>query len=176
MAILYHFHISIVVGGPWRVVIQSMLLWCIHPDVPTQILTCQRHGNAGPAVGAWSLAPSRSGESDTHELPTSLGWEKVPIRGPDMRLRGRTRSAAQHKLVGHKFAVILPERARRCGVPRIGGIVTLRPFPDVPKHLGQRDSAIALTHGNGMEGSLLHKITPDRQRHRRDFPFDLGGQ
>ena len=76
-----------------------------------------------------------------------------------MRDRGRTRPAAQHKLVGHKFAIILPQRAWCCGVPGIGGIVTLGPLPDVSKNLDQRDSGIDLADGDGMEGLVLNEIT-----------------
>src|SRR5262249_41927441 len=80
-----------------------------------------------------SLSPNRSGEPDAREVPTSVGGEKIAIRGPDMRERGRARSAPQHKLVGHEFAVVLPERARWCSVPRVRRIVTLRPLPHVAK-------------------------------------------
>jgi hypothetical protein len=54
--------------------------------------------------------------------------------------------------------------------------VTLGPLPDFPKNLDQRESSIDLADGNGMEGLVLNEITPDRQWHRRNFPFSLGGQ
>src|SRR5919106_1682223 len=176
MAILFHGRICTILGGPWSVVIRSMLRPFVDSYTAATMLSRKKCGAAGAAWEAWGSPADRSGQPDAHELPTGIGREKVPIGWPDMRDRGGTRSTAQHKLVGHKFAVILPNRARCCGVPRIGGIVTLGPLPDISKHLGQWSSSIGLAQGDGMKGLLLNEMTPDWQRHRRDFPFDLGRQ
>ena len=54
--------------------------------------------------------------------------------------------------------------------------MTLGPLPDVSENLDQGGSGIDLADGDGMEGLVLNEITPDRQGHRRNFPFGLGGQ
>ena len=106
MAILYHGRISIVVGDLGAS--SSDPCQCGSPTRMLQLMSSPGRP-WGHAAYLRIVLASRM-PMNCHRASA----EKVPIGGPDMRDRGGTRSTAQHELVGHKFAVILPERARCC--------------------------------------------------------------
>src|SRR5690242_20218827 len=75
------------------------------------------------------------GQPYAHELPPRMRGEEVAISRANVRWRGRTRTAAQHHLPAHEFAVVLTERAGIRPVSGIGEVRAARPLPDIAEQL-----------------------------------------
>ena len=94
-----------------------------------------------------------------------------------MALRCGTRAAAQHKLIAHELAVVLPHQSLPRLVAGVGVVVRLRPFPHVAKHL-RRAIAFGVLQRQGVVCGAFHKVAGERCFYVgcSQFPFELGGQ
>src|SRR5215471_3370732 len=69
-------------------------------------------------------------EPQPAKLPARVRIKEIAIACARMPGRGGVRAAAQYHLADHELAVVLPERALRCAVARIGQIGAAGPLPD----------------------------------------------
>src|SRR4051812_21236238 len=101
-----------------------------------------------------------------------MGREEIAIAGADVAFGCGARSAAQHELVTHEFAVVFADCASCRRKSRISNVGTRGPLPNVSEHLLQ-----TLTR-SGLRTKLLgFKERPVAWYLRsRDFPFIFSWQ
>src|SRR6185503_21297767 len=107
------------------------------------------------------------GEANAGKLPTRRGGKEVAIGDPAVSFRRYARTATQHVLVDHEFAVVFADSALRPAVSRIGRVAAARPLPRIAKYLlqtGARGCARMQMPGDGRIGS-------NRVPLRRMFPL-----
>src|SRR5947209_14973814 len=104
------------------------------------------------------------GKSYPRELPAHMRREEITIAGPNVRLRSRTRSPAQHVLIAHKLPVVFTDGSRRELETRIRGVGTLRPLPRIAVHLIQFPAL-------GLTFLAVNEIASDRQSFCCNLPL-----
>ena len=95
----------------------------------------------GTPLGRWfrgDRRPARCRSSEilcqaqSAEHPACVRRKEVAIGCADMVTRRHHATAAQHRLVGHEFAVVFADRTRRFAITRIGDVGAGGPLPTSP--------------------------------------------
>src|SRR5215212_4410828 len=63
------------------------------------------------------------------ELPARRGIEEIAVARAGVAERRRMRTAAQHHLIDHEFAVVFAEGAERRAISGVGEVRAARPLP-----------------------------------------------
>jgi len=92
------------------------------------------------------------------ELPPGIRGEKVSVGSSDVIHWRGAGSAFEHKLIAHKFAVVLAERADRGLIAWIGEVGAAGPFPDVAEHLGKARGRMRLVGSPRTPGRRLWRL------------------
>src|SRR5690606_8220042 len=95
-------------------------------------------------------------EPNARELPACVGREEISVSRANVRFWCGAASAAEHKLVAHKLAVVLAKCSRWCVVAWIGIIRAGRPFPHIPQHVLQLSFSLLICHG--MKAAVIQEI------------------
>src|SRR5271167_1566777 len=95
-------------------------------------------------------------QSDSRELPASLGRKEIAVSRPNVRGRGRARAASQNKLITHELGVVLAQGPRGWARARIGCVRAASPLPDIAETLS---NSRAVDGGLGMKKSAFQEIS-----------------
>src|SRR5262249_11543970 len=127
-----------------------------------------------PAAGrpfSWLSRQSYAGE-----LPAGIRGEEVTVAAAEVRVRRRTRPAAQDHLVAHELPVVLAQRARRRLIPGVADVGAGGPFPHVTEQLGRPSARVRAGDGPRVQCFALKKVTDEGALARHGFPFRFRGQ
>ena len=105
-------------------------------------------------------------QPDSGKLPSCLGRKKIAVGRANVPCRRDARSAAQHHLPAHEFAVVLAQRAVQRTESRIAQIGAARPHPTVPIVL--RCRGFGASHRPGF-GRDRWQEPVSNSRNRADF-------
>src|SRR5882757_10119689 len=101
-------------------------------SVVAGILHIDRHEER---MGDRSVKVSITGQTQPREHPALFRPVEVAVARPRMSCGGDAGPAAEDHLADHELAVVLPQRAARGAIARVGAVGALRPLPGHAVHL-----------------------------------------